>query len=167
MNIKELFRHKKETTDELKPLKVDGVGEAPMTPEADEAEVAAQALLEIICDKLSHKRKHRKGHNSQQSLEQSAAYYHNLAERLQLAYDGARQRTLRFLSYCEQELRKPNIPVTGKGSLMLIESELYKRINIADREGGTLKARWQHCLAEVTVRLMEAERKGFNTDNDQ
>lgn len=66
---------------------------------------------------------------------------------------------MRFLSLCEQELQKRNIPAYGNGSIALLEVELYKRIDIVDREGGELKKRWQECLAEATLRLMEADEK--------
>ena len=63
---------------------------------------------------------------------------------------------VRFLAFCEQELRKPHLPAYGDGSLGLLEAELYKRLDIVEHEGGELKRRWQHCLATVTVRLMQA-----------
>lgn len=167
MNIKNIFR-KKQTTDEPKPLHVGGVGDAPLTPEPDEAELAAQALLEVIISE--RKSKHRKRHKGKEQPKPAdrhagakaphdAKYYHNLADRIRIAYAASRQRAMRFVAWCEQELQKPDIPAYGEKSLSLIEAELYKRIDIVDREGGDLKARWQHCLANVTVRLMEAQQK--------
>lgn len=67
-----------------------------------------------------------------------------------------RQRALHFTCYCEQQLADPSLPLYGKGSLSLLEAELYKRLDVVEREGGDLKKRWQHCLAEVTIRLMNA-----------
>nr|MCR4958560.1 hypothetical protein [Prevotella sp.] len=58
-------------------------------------------------------------------------------------------------AFVEQELRKPHLPAYGPGSLELLKAELYKRMDVIDREQGELKRRWQHALAEVTIRLMK------------
>ena len=42
-----------------------------------------------------------------------------------------------------------------EGLLLALERGLYDRQDIAYRAGGTLLRRWQHCLAEVTMRLMK------------
>ena len=76
------------------------------------------------------------------------------ADKIRAAHIAAEQRTTRFVAWVEEELKNPNLPMSGPGSLALIEAELYKRIDTIEREGGELKRRWQHCLAEVTVRLM-------------
>ena len=67
----------------------------------------------------------------------------------------------------EQELKKPHLPVSGAGSLGLLETELYKRIDVIERVGGELKKRWQHCLADVTVRLMQHTEKETTTDDTE
>lgn len=64
---------------------------------------------------------------------------------------------MRFVAFCEQELQKPSLPLSGPGSLGLLEAELYKRLDVIERRGGELKKRWQHCLATVIVRRMQAE----------
>ena len=84
-----------------------------------------------------------------------ADHYHRLAEKIREAHFNARLRTLRFVAFCEQQLLDPHLPLTGKGSLGQLEAELLKRIDTIEREGGELKRRWQHCLATVTVRLMQ------------
>lgn len=66
---------------------------------------------------------------------------------------------MRFVTWCEQELEKRDLPIEGKGSLAQMEAELYKRIDTIERVGGELKHRWQHCLATVIVRRMEEERE--------
>ena len=101
------------------PLKIDGVGDAPMTMEPDKAELAAQALLEVMLDKQKQRRKksdvYEDPDNAGKSGEsgepvkpntlQTSEYYHQLSDRIRQAYASSRQRTLRFLCYCEQQLR--------------------------------------------------------------
>ena len=171
MNRNIFFRQNRQKEPETpQTLKIDGVGEAPMTMEADNAELAAQALLEVMLDKQKRRRKKAdvsdKSETSGKSVEsgkpntlQTSEYYHQLSDRIRKAYASSRQRTLRFLCYCEQQLRNQDIPLYGADSLNIIQAELYKRIDVIDREGGDIKARWQHCLAEVTLRQMEASAR--------
>ena len=174
--IKKLFKFKHTDADvatiqtTTHPLRIEGVEPALVTPEPDDAELAAQALLESMCDARSKMEDVREvaadAHQpipadaptrSLADVSHTSAYYHALAERIQLARDQATRRTMRFVAWCEQELEKRDLPIEGKGSLAQIETELYKRIDTIERVGGELKRRWQHCLAEVTVRLMNAE----------
>ena len=151
------------------PKPIDGAENIPMTAEPDEAEIAAQAVLEIILEKkeASSKKSRKRGsgevtkdrQSQSNETEHDADYYRHLAERIREAYAAARQRALRFTCYCEQQLANPSLPLYGKGSLSLLEAELYKRLDVVEREGGDLKKRWQHCLAEVTIRLMNASTK--------
>ena len=158
---------------DLRPLRIEGVKPAPLTPEPDDAELAAQALLESMCDVRSKKEdvrgsaadahqpspiSHQPSKSHQPSV-RDAAYYRRLAERIRLARDQATLRTMRFVTWCEQELEKRDLPIEGKGSLAQMEAELYKRIDTIERVGGELKRRWQHCLATVIVRRMEEERE--------
>lgn len=157
--------HKKEKPDS-QPLRIEGVGEAPLTPEPDDAELAAAALLEHMCD-VRGKRgdvegKHQPSAISPQTSERhqtsdahDARYFKTLAERMRSAHEAARLRTLRFVAFCEQELKKHDLPLKGPGSLQMLEVELMKRIDTIERVEGDLKRRWQHCLADVTVRLMQ------------
>lgn len=85
----------------------------------------------------------------------NAAYYKQLAFRIRQAHEEARLRTVRFMAFVEQELKKSDLPMTGEGSLGMLEAELYKQTDTVEREGGELKNRWQHCLATVTVRMMQ------------
>ena len=141
-----------------------------MTMEADNAELAAQALLEVMLDKQKRRRKksdvsdksetsEKSGESGKPNTLQTSEYYHQLYDRIRKAYASSRQRTLRFLCYCEQQLRNQDIPLYGADSLNIMQAELYKRIDVVDREGGDIKARWQHCLAEVTLRQMEASAR--------
>ena len=165
MNIHHIFHHEHKGDDALMPKPIDGAENIPMTAEPDEAEIAAQAVLEIILEKkeASSKKPRKRGNTEvakaqqpQDNTEHDADYYRHLAERIREAYAAARQRALRFTCYCEQQLADPSLPLYGKGSLSLLEAELYKRLDVVEREGGDLKKRWQHCLAEVTIRLMNA-----------
>ena len=174
MKIRNIFHRKRKEPDEPQPI--ERAVRVPMTAEPDEAELAAQALLEVMIERKAAKRKAKKvskksGKSNVQSNEktdsktedtdnsQTIEYYERLADRIRMAYDASRRRAMRFVSFCEQELQKRNIPVYGDGSIALLEVELYKRIDIVDREGGELKKRWQECLAEATLRLMEADEK--------
>ena len=167
----DIFRRNKQKEPEIpQPLKIDGVGEAPITMEPDNAELAAQALLEVMLDKQKRRRKksdvsdksetsEKSGESGKPNTLQTSEYYHQLSDRIRKASAASRRRTLRFLCYCEQQLRNQDIPLYGADSLNIIQAELYKRIDVVDREGGDIKARWQHCLAEVTLRQMEASAR--------
>ena len=169
MNIHHIFHHEHKGDDSFLPKTIDGAENIPMTAEPDEAEIAAQAVLEIILEKkeASSKKHHKRGNAEatkdrklqNNDTEHDADYYRHLAERTRQPYAAARQRALRFTCYCEQQLADPSLPLYGKGSLSLLEAELYKRLDVVEREGGDLKKRWQHCLAEVTIRLMNASTK--------
>lgn len=151
-----------------------------MTMEPDNAELAAQALLEVMIDKQKRRQKKAdvsdKSETSEKSDKsgstkpntlQTSEYYHQLSDRIRQAYTSSRQRTLRFLCYCEQQLRNQDMPLFGAGSLNLMQAELFKRIDVVDREGGDLKARWQHCLAEVTLRQMEASARSYDEEDEE
>lgn len=166
--IKKLFKRKHTTPlptgegqGERLPLRIEGVKPAPLTPEPDDAELAAQALLESLSpDPSPVERGEAKGADLPlQGGQRGASYYRRLAERIRLARDQATLRTMRFVTWCEHELEKRDLPIEGKGSLAQMEAELYKRIDTIERVGGELKHRWQHCLAEVIVRRMEEERE--------
>ena len=165
------------------PLRIEGMKPAPLTPEPDDAELAAQALLEsmVSSDKFFDERsgKAERQDSSSSTSEaakpsvkiqdskpetRDAAYYRRLAERIRLARDQATLRTMRFVTWCEHELEKRDLPIEGKGSLAQMEAELYKRIDTIERVGGELKHRWQHCLANVIVRRMEDDRENEEAD---
>jgi hypothetical protein len=177
--IKKFFRRRRadETAEQPsatpQPLRIEGVKPAPLTPEPDDAELAAAALLELlvssgksqVSSKHARKRPEAKGATAEPETlnlkpeTHDAAYYRRLAERIRLARDQATLRTMRFVTWCEQELENRDLPIEGKGSLAQMEAELYKRIDTIERVGGELKHRWQHCLATVIVRRMEEERE--------
>lgn len=143
------------------PLRIEGIPEAPFTAEPDEAELAAQAVLELMTRGGQSNRNtpsNQSTPNTQNNpTAQTTAYYRALASRIREAHAKAARQATRFIYNCELELQKPRLPLYGSGSVQMLETELYKRIDVVEREGGELKRRWQHCLAEVTVRLMNSE----------
>ena len=175
MNIKNLFHRKRRVPvgsadRKPQPLRIEGIGPAPLTPEPDEAELAAQALLEMMASASDKSRNNDKaelrnnGKADSKAAIHDAAYYRQLAERIRQEYNAATYRTMRFLAFVEQELKKPHLPSYGPCSLTLLETELYKRMDIIERRGGDLKRRWQHCLAQVLVRQMK-HTDDTTTDN--
>lgn len=191
MNLLSIFHSRKRKggaqveKPEPQPLRIEGIAPAPLTPEPDDAELAAQALLELMSHPTPNPSPEKGGerHTGKGDAQQlpthvgagqgagsvtpevrDAAYYRRLAERIRQAHEAARQRTVRFLAFVEQELAKPDLPLTGPGSLGLLEAELYKRLDVVDHHGGDLKTRWQHCLANVLVRQMQAQ--GGDTDDE-
>ncbi len=142
------------TSQSFPPLMIEGT-HTYLTPEPDDAELSAMAILEMMSGTRNAKSEKTGGAPiGSSNAERDSTYYHALAERIREARRASALRTTRFVSFCEQELKKRELPVSGPGSLELLQVELYKRIDIVEREGGELKRRWQHCLAEVTVRLM-------------
>lgn len=170
--IKKFFRrrHADETVEQQSsatplPLRIEGVKPAPLTPEPDDAELAAQALLETLAspeqnrnNDISEYRNNGK-QDDKTAQPRDAAYYRALADRMRMAREASRLKMMRFLSWCEEQLLRSHLPTTGPGSLGFLEAGIYKRINIAEQLGGDLKRRWQHCLAEVTVRRMKEDGK--------
>ena len=163
------------------PLRIEGVEPAPLTPEPDDAELAAQALLESMCDVRSKKEdvrdaaadahqpipadaptrslssiSHQPSKSHQPSV-RDAAYYHALADRIRTARTAEARLVMRLLASVEEQLAEPT--ALYKGQWGDTERKLYRAMDIAEREGGELKRRWQHCLATVIVRRMEEERE--------
>ena len=152
------------------PLRIEGVPEAPFTPEPDDAELAAEAVLELMTRGNQSNRSNQSTQSNQNTQNnptaQTADYYRQLADRIREAHAKAARQATRFIYNCELELRKPRLPLYGPGSVQLLETELYKRIDVVEREGGELKTRWQHCLAEVTVRLMNAQPQELSESSE-
>ena len=164
MDFFKIFRRKKQKM-QPKQLRVDGI-KTELTPAPDDAEFAAQALLENMTDgKGNHKDKsskvlstfgrsqREKGQKPQQG---SPEYYKQLAERIKKAKAAEVRRAKRFLTYAEQQLDSPLMT----GQTGEIERELYKLQDVAEREGGELLKRWQHCLVECIVRQMTGKEDG-------
>lgn len=141
--FKSMFR-RKTFKPQPKSLRVDGV-KTVLTPKPDDAELAAQALLE----KLSEKGNKAATKEPEQG---TVEYYREMSKRIKANKAAERRLTMRYLTYCEEQLALPKPLYNGQIDEM--EQELYKRQDVADREGGELLRRWQHCLAECIVRQM-------------
>lgn len=146
MRIFKIFRRsplspKRGGWDGAAPLRVSGV-RTFLTPEPDDAELAARALLESLASGPSVD-----GGGEDGRLEKgSDGYYHDLAERVRTGREDERRAALRFVACCEERLEKPAPQTEG------LEEGLFRHQAAVEREGGELKRRWQHCLAEVIVR---------------
>ena len=157
----------------LKPLTIEGVGEAPLTAEPDDAELAAQALLEMMAEASDKSRNNDKAARRNNDItlsrdneeKKTAAYFRALAARIKAAHNASELRAMRFVAFCEQELRKPDLPLEGPGSLWLLNVELMKRLDTIERVGGELKKRWQHCVAQVLVRIYNHNDNDNETTN--
>ena len=128
------------------PLRVNGT-KTTLTPEPDDAEIAAQALLESLSGGWIAK----DVRDRRDTAEKGVAYYRRLEERVLEGRAADRRSAARYVAYCEQELEHPRL---DSGHTADLERGLYRHIDTVGREGGKLKERWQHCLAEVTVRRM-------------
>lgn len=158
--LKKLFHRDRSQHTKPQRLAVGGVPAVPITPEPDDAELATETLLDVLERGESRDGNGKeKGEKGKKKEGRNSAYYNAMAERIKNAQAIASFRATRFVAWCEERLKSADIPVTGPGSLQLMEAELYKRTDTIEREGGTLKRRWQHCLAEVTVRLMKLAKE--------
>jgi len=150
------------------PLRIEGVKPAPLTPEPDDAELAAQALLETLAspeqnrnDDISEYRNNEK-QDGKTAQPRDAAYYHALADRIRTARTAEARLVMRLLASVEEQLAEPTALYRGQWGDT--ERKLYRAMDIAEREGGELHRRWQHCLANVLVRRMEEERENAEAD---
>lgn len=151
------FRKKQRGHGEPQPMRIEGI-RTRLTPKPDDAETAAQALLESLTQESGKTRKERMdkenaNKDKSTSMEQrDTAYYRRLADRIRESREADRRLLQRNLVYFEEQLGKN--PACSIQEQSDIERMLYGSQDFADREGGELLRRWQHCLAEVTVRQM-------------
>ena len=192
--IKKIFRRKHTTPSpagngvgERLPLRIEGVKPAPLTAEPDDAELAAQALLDTLASEEFFAEQSGKAERRVKSEEFATAqhdstaqphqpipadaptrslstishhtseYYHALADRIRTARTAEARLTMRLLASVEEQLAEPTALYRGQWGDT--ERKLYRAMDIAEREGGELHRRWQHCLANVLVRQMEEERE--------
>jgi len=152
MIFKSFFHSRKQPVP--MPLCVEGV-KTVMTPVPDEAETAAQALLESLSQNHGGHRDDKPelrqdGDTPENShVNRDAEYYRHLAAHIRNRHEEDARQTLRYVAYCEQELNNRHLPVD---LVFDIGRELALRLDVVEREGGELKRRWQHCLADVTLR---------------
>ena len=158
----------------------------PLTPEADEAEMAAWALLELQRNPDTAAVKSA-AQPAVTKREQSVEYYRNVARRKREAEQTARRALMRCLAYVEQQLENEerrmkdeeslrqhrdagSAKTDGNSSLFTLHSSLetllFRHQQTAEREGGTLFSRWRHCLALVTIRQMQALGQIGNDDDN-
>lgn len=162
--FKKIFRRKSIASSKNRveeQLSIKGVPPAPITAEPDTAEIAAQALLEVMDNiqttvkkDVGEEDKKKENPLTAKGPDGGASFYKSLAQKIRHSQEEARLRALRFVAFCEQELTKEDLPAYGPGSLGLLEKELLKRIDVVDRCGGELKKRWQYCLSEVIVKMV-------------
>ena len=174
--IKKIFCRRKQFKPQPKQLRIDGC-KTELTPIPDDAELAAQALLEsrIYGDKTQR----RKKQPLPQSLpkkegERDAEYYRQLSEKIKESHKHDARMATRFVSYCEEQLKlvqgsglrvqdsSNHDPLTvnhAPESIATLERGLYKHQDTVEREGGELLKRWQKCLAECIVRQMGSDEK--------
>ena len=149
--FRNIFKKKEPITVHPLPLTVEGIAPAPLTPEPDEAELAAAALIESLTPGPSPK---GEGSDRSEPEKGTAEYYRHLADNIRQAHEDARLRTVRFLAYCEEQLNNVQCSMFNVQSL---EAELYKHIDVVERHGGELYKRWQRCIAEITLRQLNIE----------
>ncbi len=142
--------NRKEESGEAMPLCIEAMPAAPLTPEPDDAEAAAAALL----DSMATQPKSRNNGKSTPA-KGSTVYYHFLSSRIRDARGQERRAAMRFVAFAEKTLG-------NNSKLAELEQGLFKHQDTVEREGGELLRRWQHCLAEVTVRLMEEVKNQGN-----
>jgi hypothetical protein len=138
--------HRKRFKPEPKSLRIDGVS-TKMTAKPDDAELAAQALLEHMSDGSSDKKYKRTKAKVEKPKDGTPEHYQQLSGKIKEAHAQEARDAQRYLAYTEQELKEnPSME-----QLIEIERGLYQHQDAADREGGELKSRWQHCLADALV----------------
>ena len=147
---------------EPKPLRIEGV-KTTMTPEPDDAELAAQALLESLASPQREQARRDNGKEKGSPEHGTVAYYQNVSDRIREAHEAEARAARRYVAYCEQRLRVGDqgsgmeLPTANIETLAQMERGLYRYTDTVEREKGDLKSRWQHCLAEVIVRQTQTD----------
>lgn len=162
MNFLKIFhRKRREPKTPPQPLRIEGCT-TRLTPEPDDAELAAQALLDYFG-------KEAKGGKSAAAKKKepeqgSVEYYRQLSEKIRKAHDDEARRARRYIAYTEEWLRTGGHPAgmdtdgaSVENGLAELEHGLYPLQDCVEREGGELLGRWQHVLAEITIRQMNEE----------
>ena len=144
------------------PFRIEGVSTA-LTPHPDDAELAAQALLESMMDGGMKKGETRR-EKTENPAQGTPAYYRALAVKIRTAREQERRAAMRYVAYVEEQLANGRRPIVDGQSL---ERGLYGHQDAVERGGGELLRRWRHCLAECIVRQMTAPATPDNTDTKQ
>lgn len=138
---------------EAAAFRIDGIAPAPVTPAPDDAELAAQALLELQTARPDSR---TAAATASSGDKRTVSYYRALAERIRGTHEKEARSATRYVAYAEQQLALPANADGDEyiGALALLEDGLYKWSDTVSREGGRLKERWQHCVAEITLRQL-------------
>jgi len=131
-------------------LSIEGIAPAPLTAEPDDAELAAAALLASMAAK---KNLNTQSIQKAAPAKGTAAYYRQLSERIRETHAAERRAAMRFVAFAESELDNSKFKIQNS-KLAELERGLFKWQDAVEREQGDLLKRWQHCLADVTVRQM-------------
>ena len=164
MNFLKIFHRRKREPKTPQPLHIENTT-TRLTPEPDDAELAAQALLENMAEEGAKRKKggHRKKAEKKEEPEPgSVEYYRAMSEKIRKAHAQEARRAKRYVAYAEEQLRSPLF----NGVLAEVERGLYPLQDCIEREGGELKKRWQKCLAECIVRQM-SEGSGENFTDEE
>ena len=145
----------------VRTLRIDGT-KTTLTPKPDDAELAAQALLESKLRPTPGPSPEGRGVNRKHA-EGTLEYYQDLSEKIKAAHEQERRAAMRYVAYCEEELKHQPSDISHLTSLSV---GLYQHQNAIEREGGELKQRWQKCLALVIVRQMPNIDDTDSTDKD-
>ena len=148
------------------PFRIEGVITA-LTPHPDDAELAAQALLESMRDGGMKKGEARR-EETENPAQGTPAYYRALAVKIRTAREQETRLALRYVAWCEEQLGKDRAcPSPDSAAPAGLERGLYDHQDAVERAGGELLRRWRHCLAECIVRQMTAPATPENTDTKQ
>lgn len=123
--FKRIFRRRKQFKPQPKELRIDGV-KTTLTPTPDDAELAAQALLESMSDVRTDLQSDRKKYKDLQSDKRKriknaathsggianpaeqlhdAAYYKELREKIKAAHESDKHAAMRYVAYVEEQLK--------------------------------------------------------------
>jgi hypothetical protein len=166
-----IYRRKK-MKDPVRTLRIDGI-KTTITPKPDDAELAAQALLEsMAAPKVRSQSSCVPLVASEQSSSadirpQTSAYYKDLSEKIKAAHEHDRRMATRYVAYVEEQLSTPLAHREGQGEspFATLERGLYQHQDAIEREGGELKQRWQKCLALVIVKQYKTKTNTDLTDD--
>ena len=151
--LKIFHRKRRDPKTPPQPLRIEGCT-TRLTPEPDDAELAAQALLDsLTSDKARKKVGKPAAAKREEPKRGSVEYYQRLSDRIRESHALEARRAKRYLAYCEEQIGGP-LPADG---LSEIERGLFRHQDCVEREGGKLLGRWRHVLAVVTVRQMDVE----------
>ena len=172
MRFFKIYR-KKKMKDPVRTLRIDGV-KTTLTPKPDDAELAAQALLESRIERPTPSPSPKGRGVNRKHADGTPEYYQDLSEKIRIAHEQDRRAAMRYVAYVEAQLKKEDgrrqmedgsavatsTLYTLNSTLSDLERGLYAHQDAIEREGGELKRRWQKCLA--TVIMLEMQRT--NTD---